>query len=380
MRILIFTQQLASFRSGVGTFAHGLVIGLSALKHQITVIVPEKEKVVTPGIEMRTVPALRPDPTPGGWLSLSVVFAKIYQKEAVNYDLAVFTDAREAWCIRHSHTPAIGMVNDAYALDWHEAEYPREIFPDRISRSVYYRFLLWLEKYAYSRLNALMVNSKYVALKLMNGYHISSDKIHFIPLGISNQLPAKPIPLWGFPSILFVGSNFQRKGLSTLFEATSLLKKRFPYICIHIVGEDKNQKKLSAQSNLNEIAENIVFHGRLPNVTVRQMMAGADIFALPSFTEGFGLAYLEAMQAGTPVIATSKGGAKEFFASDKEVIFVDPGDINGLTAAVEAIVSDPETASRLRKGGRDAASRFSIQSMVKHTEDVFLKLMEPGMR
>ncbi|UCD91283.1 MAG: glycosyltransferase family 4 protein [Desulfobacterales bacterium] len=379
MRILIFTQQLASFRSGVGTYAYGLITGLQALKHQITVVVPEKEEVKTLDLRMRTVTVPRFDPTPGGWFSLGIAFAKILQKEAANYDIAFFTDARETWYVRRSPIPVIGMVNDSYALDWYESTYPREIFADRGSRSLYYRSLRWLEKYAYSRLNALTVNSNYVALKLTNGYHIASDRIHVIYIGIANQRPDKPIPLSGFPSILFVGNNFQRKGLLTLLQAASLLKSRFPHICIHVAGKDKNHQKLVAQAHKIGIIEAVVFHGWQPNTKVRAMMAGADIFALPSFTEGFGLVYLEAMQVGTPVIATSKGGAKEVLVSDKEVIFIDPGDIDGLAAAVASIAADPEIAARLSKEGRDAVRRFSIDTMAKNTESVLLKAITSGI-
>jgi glycosyltransferase involved in cell wall biosynthesis len=81
--------------------------------------------------------------------------------------------------------------------------------------------------------------------------------------------------------------------------------------------------------------------------------------------------YLEAMRAGTPVIATSLGGAREVFAQGEEAVFVHPCDVEGLANAIRRIASDPEAAERLRGGGRRAAGRFTVEAMAEGTEAAF---------
>jgi glycosyltransferase involved in cell wall biosynthesis len=375
IRILLFTQQLAAFRSGVGTYAHALINGLRDLGHQITVVVPEGEDIELPDLRILTVSHSPFDPTPGRWLSLGTSFAKILSNEAMKYDIAHFTDAREAWYVRHSPIPITGMINDSYALDWLDENFPRNIFADRYPRGFYYWLLRAIERHTYCRLNSVVVNSKYVGRKVINNYGIDPKKLLIIYIGLPDQLPIDPIPLSGSPSILFVGNNFQRKGLLFLLKATAKLLPQFPDIRVHVVGRDSNQTHLVRQARKLGIDKSVEFHGPQPNDHVRGMMTGANIFVLPSLTEGFGLVYLEAMRAGTPIIATSMGGANEVFLDDKEALFVDPGDEKGLAMAIKKITSRPDTAYRLCKWGQAAAKRFTVEIMGRETEKFFLNAL-----
>jgi len=376
MRILIFTQQFAAFRSGVGTVAFALAAGLSSRNHAVTVVVPKGEECEVPGINLKSVPKPRFDPTPGGWVSLGLSFSKIIENQSTQYDIVHFTDAREAWKVSRSNIPVTGRVNDAYAFEWFQKRYPRYLYSDRLQRSFYYGLLRIIEKRTYPRLNGLIATSHYVAKAVTKSYRLNPKKIRVVYYGLPNCTPASQIELKGYPAVLFVGANFQRKGLPVLLKAASLLKRRFPDICIHVVGKDRNQPALAVQARELGISDSICFHGWQPNHRVLGMMAGADIFAMPSFTEGFGIAYLEAMRVGTPVIATSIGGAKEVFRQDREVLFVNPGEVRELAAAIEIIASDPETADRLRMGGQAASTRFTQDATTEATEAFFLGLIQ----
>jgi glycosyltransferase involved in cell wall biosynthesis len=81
------------------------------------------------------------------------------------------------------------------------------------------------------------------------------------------------------------------------------------------------------------------------------------------------------MRAGTPIIATSMGGANEVFLDDKEALFVDPGDEKGLAMAIKKITSRPDTAYRLCKWGQAAAKRFTVEIMGRETEKFFLNAL-----
>jgi glycosyltransferase involved in cell wall biosynthesis len=376
MNILLFTQQLAAFRSGVGTYTHGLITGLMNLGHQITVVVPENEKIEIPGVKILTTPRSRIDPTPGGWLSLGLSFAKILSDRAIEFDIAHFTDAREAWRVYHSPIPVTGMANDSYALDWLDIDFPRKMFVDRYLRSLYYGFLRIMERRTYRHLAGLAINGNYVGRKVISNYHLNPKKVQLIHIGLPEQSPILSNPLAGSPSLIFVGGNFQRKGLSVLFKAVARLLPHFPTIRLHIVGKDRNQPFFIAQARKLGIANAVKFHGSQPNEQVRGMMSGADIFVLPSLTESFGLVYLEAMRVGTPVIATARGEMKEIFVENEEILFVDPEAEEGLAQAIEVITLNTDMASRLRTRGQTAAKRFTVDMMGKATEDFFIKILK----
>jgi glycosyltransferase involved in cell wall biosynthesis len=376
LRILLFAQQMAAFRSGVGTYSAGLAAGLAARGHRVTAVVPRGEEPSLPGVEIVSVP--RPprwDPTPGGWISLGLAFRKVLAERGSDHDLGHFTDAREAWaCAGRSPVPVTGMANDSYAADWLVPAYPRGVFADRLSRSLYYRLLRAVEKPTYAGLSGLIANSAHVARAVEARYRLGPGKARVIYYGLPAYPAPVPVPLPGHPAILFVGGNFQRKGLGVLLAAASLLVAEFPAITIHVAGRDRNQGALEERARLLGVRDRVVFHGWQANERVRGMMAGTTLFALPSLTEGFGLVYLEAMRAGKPVIATTAGGLAEAFAGGREALFVPPGDERALADAIRRLAADPALAAALGEAGRGRSERFSVQEMAAATERYFLEI------
>ncbi len=376
MRILILSQQLSAFRSGVGTYTHSLITGLRDQGHHITAVVPAKESLELPGVTVIPLSQFRFDPTPGGWLSLGISFSRFLSKRGQDFDLAHFTDSREAWFIRKPFIPLTGMVNDSYAVDWAETNFPRHLFEDRTQRGLYYLFLRKIEQYTYPRLKALITNSDYTRRRLIDHYRIAPSKVRVIYIGLPVERHISKIDLEGSPSLLFVGGNFHRKGLPLLIKAVSHLRFQYPHICVHVVGRDRNENRISALACRFGISRNIKFHGRQPHKKVLEMMAGASAFVMPSLTEGFGLVYLEAMRMGTPVVATSIGGAKEVFKNMKDVIFVDPQDEKGLHVAIKKIISREETIPSLRQSVKVIAKHFTVETMAKETVHFFESVLK----
>lgn len=372
MKILLLTQQLGLFRSGVGTYAASLAAGLRKRGHRVTVALPPDQLPAGEGIETLTVRPAPGDPTPGKWLSLGAAFASVVRRRHREFDIVHFTDAREAWLTPRTRTPMTGMANDSYALDWIQAGYPRGAYADRRARGIYYFIERRIEKATYRRLDALVANSRFVGGRVAAGYGIPEGRIRVVHYGLdAPAAPIAPLRLPGAPSLLFVGGNFQRKGLPLVIEAVACLAAAFPGIHLHVVGEDRNRPALAALAARRGVGARITFHGRQPNATVRRMLAGAEIFVLPSLTESFGLVYLEAMQAGTPVVATRIGGAREVFREDEEALFVHPERADQLARAIERIATDRGFREALGERGRRAASRLTADRMTEQTEAVW---------
>jgi glycosyltransferase involved in cell wall biosynthesis len=371
MKILIFTQQLASFRSGVGTYAHNLIKALASSGHEVSVVVPANEKTDQWADNIFPVSRFKLDPTPGGWLSLGNSFAKALKSYGTRYDIAHFTDAREAWLVRNPAVPVLGMINDTYALEWLGSAYPRHAYADRLKRSLYYFLQRIIERRTYRRFSVVLANSAYTAQNVIQGYGLPAQIVKTVYYGLAPPPPVEPIKINGEPSILFVGGNFQRKGLPTLIEAVAIQKESLPGIQVHVIGADRNQPALEKYSCSLGVQNNIVFHGRKANAEVRRMMAGADMFAMPSLTEAFGLVYVEAMQIGVPVIATRIGGLKEVVKDREEALFIKPGDPNELAAAIKLLVDDRALVSRLIKNAKSAVARLSVEKMAMATAKLY---------
>jgi glycosyltransferase involved in cell wall biosynthesis len=163
-----------------------------------------------------------------------------------------------------------------------------------------------------------------------------------------------------------------KKGLSVLLQAVALFRDRSPSpgLQLLIVGEGPAHSSLREQSERLGIAPWVVFAGVRRDIPT--LLPLLDIFVLPSLYEGFGIAILEAMAAGRPVIATEVGGIPEVVIHRETGLLVPPGDPTALTDAIQWMLSHPEDAKALGACGQERARRhFSIESVVRQHEELY---------
>jgi glycosyltransferase involved in cell wall biosynthesis len=105
---------------------------------------------------------------------------------------------------------------------------------------------------------------------------------------------------------------------------------------------------------------------------VRDLLAAAEIFVMPSLWEGFPLAILESMLSGTPVIASDVCGIPEAIVSGEHGLLTPPGDVEALMAALRRLLTDPSLREQLAMGARARALReFTLESMVTAYEKIY---------
>jgi glycosyltransferase involved in cell wall biosynthesis len=220
----------------------------------------------------------------------------------------------------------------------------------------------------------IIANSEHVKVYLQQGYGVPEEKVEVVRIGLPEEEPTEPAALEGDPAVLFVGGNFRRKGLPEILHALALTVADLPGARIHVVGRDRREERYKVMARDFGIEDRVHFLGHRENEEVRRMMAGADLFAMPSLVEAFGLVYLEAMRAGTPVIATARGGAAECFADGEELLLAPPGDGRALADLLRRFVAEDGLRDRLIEGGRRAAARFTIEKTVDETLIVYESL------
>src|SRR5262245_36971611 len=163
-----------------------------------------------------------------------------------------------------------------------------------------------------------------------------------------------------------------KKGLRVLLEAMEHLEREAakPVCQLLIVGEGPAKEALQSLSERLGIAARVIFSGRRRDIP--QLLSLMDIFVLPSLYEGFGIAILEAMAAGKPVVATAVGGIPEFVVSGENGFLVPPGDSVGLAAAIRHLLAKPERAKAMGYNGQEHVRKhYSIESVVRQHEQLY---------
>ena len=118
-----------------------------------------------------------------------------------------------------------------------------------------------------------------------------------------------------------------------------------------------------------------IFTGYLPDDQVSVMLTHADLFVFPSFYEGFGLPLLEAMNAGVPVVCSSRGSLPEI-AGDA-AIFFDPADSQDMAGAILSVIRDISLRRALRERGKVNLERFSWEKAAQKTLEVYKRVGTP---
>jgi len=181
---------------------------------------------------------------------------------------------------------------------------------------------------------------------------------------------------WGIPTDALVLGTIGRlhptKGQSYLIKVASRLRKKFPNLHLLLIGDGPLRQDLELE--LQRTMMPYTLTGYLPQAY--EALPAMDIFVLPSISEGMGLVLLEAMQAGVPIVASAVGGIPEVIRAGKDGLLVPSGDVTGFTVACTSIIENPNLAKSLVHSGRDRWPMFSIESMVRKTEQIYTRLLE----
>ena len=103
-------------------------------------------------------------------------------------------------------------------------------------------------------------------------------------------------------------------------------------------------------------------------------LAALDIVAVPSIREGFGLALVEAMAAGKPVVASAAGGMVELASDGETALMVPPGDSVSLAHAINRFIDDDALRMKIAENARKHSGLFSIQRNVEELEALYSRI------
>ncbi len=238
----------------------------------------------------------------------------------------------------------------------------KEGFLKRLSFSVnpLHRLLLSIEKEAFESpsLQGIIVNSHFVKDQILNYYSTVSSKIHVLHNGVEWHEMQASFDAWqeckkisSHYQFLFIGHNFERKGLKELLVALSRLSSREFHLSV--VGEDKNRALYENLAKHLGLASHVSFFGKVDNPI--SFYQKADCLVIPSLYDPFANVTVEALAMGLFVISSHTNGGKEII-TDESGLVVENDD--NLVFALEKAISYPKTL----------LSSQRIRNSVKHLD------------
>jgi glycosyltransferase involved in cell wall biosynthesis len=213
---------------------------------------------------------------------------------------------------------------------------------------------------------------------------VRPESIEVIPTGIDLtpfQLdgdPAKVRAELGLPPDAYVFGTVGRlerpKGHVYLLRAFEQVVKTNARARLVLVGDGSLAKPLQEEAARLGLAERVAFAGSRRDVPY--LLRAMDVFVFPSLWEGQGLALVEAMASGLPVVASRVGGVSEVITDGTCGQLVPPGSPEALADAMLAVMASPARAREMGAAGRARAEAvFGASRMIKRLEDLYLEVV-----
>jgi glycosyltransferase involved in cell wall biosynthesis len=182
--------------------------------------------------------------------------------------------------------------------------------------------------------------------------------------GIEAAVDVAPVRLADSPTVIEVARLAEVKGQHVLISAMTRVEATAVLAGRDLEQNGAYEDELRSEAERLGVSGRIVFAGYRDDVPA--LLAGCDVFCLPSFVEGLPLVVLEAMAHGKPVVATPVGGTPELVVDGETGLLVEPGDAGALADALSALLADRERAARMGAAGRERVLReFSASAMVE---------------
>ena len=232
----------------------------------------------------------------------------------------------------------------------------------------------------------VIATSEYNVQKLIHLQRIPARKIRLVPwplspttLQLADTNAGLPVPN-AFPRgrvILTVGrwsANERYKGADQLIRAIAELRSAFPDVHLVLVGSGDDLPRLKQIAADLSVNDAIHFLGDLSREELAGCYRGAELFAMPSTGEGFGLVFLEAMAFRKPIVGVAAGGCVDLLADGVNARVVPPNDFFALVRALDELLRDRELAAQLGlRGGEIARDKYRFDVFEQDLERVLLE-------
>ena len=240
-----------------------------------------------------------------------------------------------------------------FHTQYHEYTHYVPFSQEQVQEFIKDRVMNWLRDYM-RKCQHIVIPSESMRSILVNDYGLV-DRFTVIPTGIDiapyTEADGGPLRAeWGWPGdkvIISVGRLAEEKNWGTLLQAFALALKEQPDLRLVLVGDGPQAQNLHQLADELGITERVLFAGRVPFEQVPAYLKAADLFAFASVTETQGLATLEAMAAGLPVVAVAGPGTSDI-VDDGEQGYLVQNDAQDLAKRMVDLICNPDAMSAFK--------------------------------
>lgn len=367
MKVLLVAENIYEESGGPTKVACELAETLAREKTQVVLFAATDgggRRVARPkGVEVRLFPQ---DPTARWWPGYSSGLAGALEKEAGNFDLI---HAHEIWHYPHyAAYRAAKKAGKPYVLTVHGSLDPWCLEQGALKKKAF-SFLLERRIFRGAAAVQALTEKEAEDIRIFE----PASRVVTIPNGVNpedfrdlpprEKIEQKHNALKGKQVILFLGRIHPKKGLDILALAFADIARRRNDVCLLVGGPDNNyRRQLEKMFGGLGVADRVVFAGMLAGSEKLEALSRADIFTLPSYSEGFSMAILEAMACGLPVVITNRCNFPEVAAAKAGKI-IEP-DAGRLAREMESFLNDSALRGKTGENARKLIKeKFTLEKI-----------------
>lgn len=231
-----------------------------------------------------------------------------------------------------------------------------------------------------SRTDLIIAVSSSVKKYLLRSSSVLKEKVKVIPNGVELDEFRKKVNIKEVktvhkaPIIGNIGNLNIQKGQIYLIEAMPEILKKHPLATLEIIGEGPERGNLLKKIKQLKLSRNVTLLGNKNDIA--RYFDRFDVFVLPSIAETFGIAILESMSVGVPVVASKVGGIPDIITDHKNGILVPPKNPKKIAEAILEVIDHPASAAKLKREGLLRARDFEWADLVKRLENEYINLLK----
>jgi glycogen synthase len=376
---------------GIAAYLRAIVPAIAERGHRVTILTgaPDSGVSVSHGGLVRTVRLRLPNlhwylhkiPGPSGVLALSMRHlewsARLYQAARAlgsRTPLDVI-ESPELGALFLATSPFCPLVVRLHGSDYVFRRYTRE--PIGLGGRMDHR----IERMIWNRAKLLTAPSRFQAEETACDWGAHGDQIRVVPNPIAPAIVAaalRAVDTSDLPDrkteVFYCGRLARVKGIEPLLEAARMVSRRNPNVQFVLAGpwQMPHGVDLSTVGASGSALGNVRWVGHVPWPELPPYYQRASLFVMPSYYESFGIACLEAMSFGLPVVATLAGGLPEVIQNDRTGILVPPGQPTALADAILDLLEDGEKRRRFGLAGRERVlDEFTAEKIADATLNVY---------
>ena len=311
-----------------------------------------------------------------GCIEFSGKYPQNLMEEINNYSIVAGVIARTAqFDVIHSHDwltypagiHAKQVSGKPLVIHVHATDYDR-------SRGNVNPTVFGIEKDGMNQADHIITVSEHTRRTVIEKYGISPDKVSTVHNAVE-PLPEDYLKIEKTPRkekiVTFLGRITMQKGPEYFVEAAAMVLKKVHNVRFVMAGGGDMMEKMIRLAARRGISDRFHFIGFLRGKEVYEMYKNSDVFIMPSVSEPFGIAPLEAMQMGVPSIISKQSGCAEILSN---VIKVDYWDVNEMANAIYSIITYPAMFRQLQERGLDEVGQIVWKKAGTKVINIYKKL------